>query len=46
MLDAYFGELRQGEVLRILLPRTPVNKDKRKGRGKLRGRANREQALV
>jgi hypothetical protein len=25
-----FGELRHGEVRRILLPRTPVNKDKRK----------------
>jgi hypothetical protein len=29
---ANFLELRQGEVLRIPLPRTPVNKGKRKGR--------------
>ncbi len=28
-----FGELRKAEVRRILLPRTPVNKGKKKGRG-------------
>jgi hypothetical protein len=32
MQDANFGELRKGEVRRILIPRTPVNKGKRKGR--------------
>jgi len=30
---ANFGELREGEVRRMLLPRTPVNKGKEKGRG-------------
>jgi hypothetical protein len=30
MRSENFGELRHGEVRRILLPRTPVNKDKRK----------------
>jgi hypothetical protein len=30
---ANFSELRQHEVRRIPLPRTPVNKGKKKGRG-------------
>jgi hypothetical protein len=29
----YFGELRDGEVRRIAIPRTRVNKGKEKGRG-------------
>jgi hypothetical protein len=42
-ISANFGELRHGEVLRIPLPRTSVNKDKkRKGRTDSSSRALRD----
>jgi hypothetical protein len=37
MLDVNFGELWIGEVRRIILPRTPVNKGKREDRHKRAG---------
>jgi len=33
VLQMDFAEFHQGEVRRIPIPRTPVNKGKRKGRG-------------